>query len=79
MDRWYRPRIQKLEMSNENQTLSFPQFIEYISSYFRYFKCNISNCSRTDAHWMPYVDSCQFCNIKFHAIAKLETMNEDVK
>ena len=79
MDKWYRPRIEKMEIANGNKTLSFPQFIEHISAYFRYFKCNMSRCNHTDAHWMPYVDSCQFCNIRYSAIAKLETMDEDIK
>jgi hypothetical protein len=59
--------------------VSFPKFVDHISSYFRYFDCGKAGCGSVDAHWMPYNDVCRFCDVEYRAVAKIETMNEDIK
>jgi hypothetical protein len=57
MDKYYLPRIEKVEASYGNKTLTFPEFVDYIFKSFKYFKCNKEHCPNIDAHWMPYLVS----------------------
>jgi len=62
--------------------INFTQFIDHVLHDAS--KCNTSIttnpfCDSTDLHWRPQYMRCQYCDIHYDVIGKMETFGEDVK
>jgi hypothetical protein len=64
--------ISKLQCRFSTITL---QTLEYKIILFR----SKSKCSVVDTHWITFIESCGFCDVPFRAIAKVETLDEDIR
>jgi len=48
---------------------TFPEFVKMIIA---------NGVQKCDSHWQPYWKNCNLCKMKYDAILKLETLNEEV-
>ena len=79
MDKFYLPKVQKVEVEFGGGNLSFPNFVNHILTIFDSKNCSMGSCPGIDLHWKPFNEICGFCNVSFQAIAKLETLDEDIR
>jgi len=57
--------------------MSFTSFVSYIIRDIRR-KCKKYNRCKYNAHWLPYVSWCSYCQVKYKYIIKAETFERDL-
>ena len=60
--------------------VTFQNFLRFVLKSLD--KCNsqTTSCFQSiDGHWQPYYQRCEFCNVKYDYIGRLETFNHDVQ
>jgi hypothetical protein len=80
LDPHYHQKVKKIEEAYGGGNLTFPNFVSHVFNEFELANnCSETNCPYVDLHWKPFIDCCGFCDVPFRAVAKLETLDEDVR
>ena len=57
---------------------TFPNFVSHVLERVKRRCPSLHNCS-LNLHWLPFTSRCQYCTIPYTAIARLETLDTDLK
>ena len=60
--------------------ITFENFLRFVLKSMENCNSQTTKCLNViDVHWQPYYQRCEFCDMKYDYIGRLETFNQDVK
>jgi len=67
-----------LMIEEDSGRVSFPNFVTFILNKARRTCRRVSSCN-LDIHWVPMISRCGYCDLQYSAIARLESLAEDLR